>query len=128
MDEQTENQPPLQPEMPVGSFLRVKEESTKGDIEDLVPSQRNLSDKQENTRSKLATSLINILAGTLIGSFALIVVMTIMIGLVSKDKEVLLKEHNAWLKDMITLALTAQTGLIGSALGFYFGSRGNNSD
>jgi hypothetical protein len=30
-------------------------------------------------------------------------------------------------KDLITLIVTSQTGLIGSALGFYFGSRNNNS-
>jgi hypothetical protein len=32
---------------------------------------------------------------------------------------------SALAKDLITFILTAQTGLIGTALGFYFGSKGN---
>jgi len=33
----------------------------------------------------------------------------------------------ALVKDLITLVVTSQIGLIGSALGFYFGSRNNDS-
>lgn len=102
------------------------------DIASLLPSQREtgmkLEERQETTRSQLATFLIRILAGTLIASFSLIILLTVMAGFVDDAKKETFKENSSLVKDLITFILTAQTGLIGTALGFYFGSRGNNPD
>ena len=51
-----------------------------------------------------------------------------MAGFAGEEKQESLKENNSLVKDLITFMLTAQTGLIGTALGFYFGSRGSNND
>lgn len=102
------------------------------DIGSLLPSQREtgikLEERQETTRAQLATFLIRILAGTLIASFSLVLIMILMAGFVGEEKRESLKENNSLVKDLITFMLTAQTGLIGTALGFYFGSRGNSTD
>lgn len=109
-------------------FVRTQEV----DIANLLPSQREtgirLEERQETTRSQLATFLIKILAGTLIASFSVIIILTVMAGFVDERKKETLKENSSLVKDLITFILTAQTGLIGTALGFYFGSRGNNTD
>ena len=56
----------------IGRFVQTQEV----DISDLVPSQVNtgikLQERQEETRSNLANSLIKILASTLIASFSLV--------------------------------------------------------
>ena len=97
-----------------------------------VPSQQEtgskLQEKQEQTRSQLATFLIKILAGTLIASFGLIILLIVMSVIVETDKEPVFVKNIALAKDLITFILTAQTGLIGTALGFYFGSKSSNSD
>jgi hypothetical protein len=102
------------------------------DITSLLPSQIDtgikIEERQEITRSQLATFLIKILAGTLTASFGLIILLTIMVSFVDESKGETLKENSSLVKDLITFMITAQTGLIGTALGFYFGSKGNNSD
>jgi hypothetical protein len=102
------------------------------DLANLLPSQREtglkLEDRQEITRSQLATFLIKILAGTLFASFSLIIVLVVMAGTIGEEKKETFNENSILVKDMITFMLTAQTGLIGTALGFYFGSRGNGLD
>lgn len=102
------------------------------DIKNLLPSQVEtgikLEERQETTRSQLATFLIKILAGTLTASFGLIILLTVMSGFVDESKVESFDKTSSLVKDLITFILTAQTGLIGTALGFYFGSRGNNAD
>ncbi|MEA5533450.1 hypothetical protein VB691_05470 [Crocosphaera sp. XPORK-15E] len=102
------------------------------DLKNLFPSQVEtgikLEERQETTRSQLATFLIKILAGTLIASFLLIIILIIMSGFIDEKKITSFEKTSALVKDLITFILTAQTGLIGTALGFYFGSRGSNSD
>lgn len=102
------------------------------DIKTLVPSQIQtdikLEERQEITRSQLATFLIKILAGTLTASFGLIILLTVMSGFVDEKKMDSFNKTSSLVKDLITFILTAQTGLIGTALGFYFGSRGGNAD
>lgn len=108
--------------------IQIQEVETK----DLLPSQSEtgikLEERQETTRSQLATYLIKILAGTLTASFGLIFILTIMSGSVDEKKAQSFEKNSSLVKDLITFILTAQTGLIGTALGFYFGSRGNKSD
>jgi len=102
------------------------------DIKNLLPSQVNtgikLEERQETTRSQLATFLIRILAGTLTASFGLILLLIVASGFVDDKKVASFDKTSSLVKDLITFILTAQTGLIGTALGFYFGSRGNNAD
>ena len=107
-------------------------ETQEVDIGSLLPSQVatgiKLEEKQEATRSQLATFLIKILAGTLTASFGLIILLTAMSGFIDEKKMQSFDKTSLLVKDLITFILTAQTGLIGTALGFYFGSRGGNAD
>jgi hypothetical protein len=108
------------------------DQTQKINIENLLPSQVDtdikLEERQETTRSRLATFLIKILAGTLTASFGLIITLTIMSGFIDEKKLESFEKTSSLVKDLITFILTAQTGLIGTALGFYFGSRGGNAD
>mgnify|MGYP001072325308 CR=1 FL=1 len=101
-------------------------------IRDLLPSQKEtsfkLEEKQEATRSQLATFLLKMLAGTLTASLVLIVALTLVSVFVPREREEAFEQTSNLAKDLITLILTTQTGLVGTALGFYFGSRGNNFD
>lgn len=72
--------------------------------------------KQEETRSWLARRLVNMLIGTIIGTFLLIVVDKILITL---DEN----QDNQTSRELITLLWTSQATLVGSALGFYFGNQ-----
>jgi hypothetical protein len=112
----------------MGNYVKTQEI----DIKSILPSQRDtgirLEERQETTRSQLATFLIRMLAGTLIASFSIIAILTVTTSLVDDKKAEIIKENNLLVKDLITLILTAQTGLIGTALGFYFGSRSGKSD
>ena len=116
-------------------------EHTKKDISDLSPVQSNkpdiqsinlnqgatLPDRQETTRAWLATFLTYTLAGTITTSFILIISLVVMSGFIVDEKKTnSFDKTSALAKDLITFILTAQTGLIGTALGFYFGSKGNN--
>lgn len=94
-------------------------------IEDL---SSKLADKQETTRAQLAISLINILRNTIIASFALIGVLILVSGWIDKDETEKFDKTSSLAKDVIVLIITAQTGLIGTALGFYFGSKNTNND
>ncbi|MFN9841906.1 MAG: hypothetical protein ACK56Z_15035, partial [Pseudanabaena sp.] len=58
----------------------------------------------------------------------LIILLTVMSGFIDEKKVESFDKTSSLVKDLITFILTAQTGLIGTALGFYFGSRGNNAD
>jgi hypothetical protein len=122
------------PALPESSSEMIRQyvQTQEVDIKNLLPSQFEtgikLDERQETTRSQLATFLIKILAGTLTASFGLVVLLTIMTGFVDKDRAEVIKGNSSLVKDLVTFMLTAQTGLIGTALGFYFGSRNGNSD
>ncbi len=128
---------PIEPEENQDSTIPPSEKvAFYDDALDLPPSQYlspynkfKIEEKQEETPSQLATFLIKILAGTLTASFRLILLLTLMLGCVDEKKAEALKNNSSLVKDLITFILTAQTGLIGTALGFYFGSRdSSNSD
>jgi hypothetical protein len=120
------------PALPSGEIINRYVQAQDVDIRSLLPSQLEtgikLEERQEATRSQLATFLIKILAGTLSASFGLIILLTVMIGIVDEKKAEALQKNSSLVKDLITFILTAQTGLIGTALGFYFGSKGSNKD
>lgn len=138
----------LESEQPPSSFELVEEKTPENyrvrelvaptlqagevDIKKLMPSvvdtNIKLEERQETTRSRLATFLIKILAGTVAASFAAVIILTIMSGFIDERKSTTFDKNTALVKDLITFILTAQTGLIGTALGFYFGSRGSNAD
>lgn len=145
--EKQQESSPLQISSEERSFVIPSDVNTPGseliekiDVKRLLPTQNelniNLEQRQELTRSQLAVLLIKILAGTLVGSFTLVITMAIMSGFVDEKRmesfdktSALVKDlTSALVKDLITFILTAQTGLIGTALGFYFGSRGSQKD
>jgi hypothetical protein len=103
-------------------------QSNKPDIQSINPNQSaSLPDRQETTRAWLATFLTYTLAGTITTSFILIISLVVMSGFIVDEKKTnSFDKTSALAKDLITFILTAQTGLIGTALGFYFGSKGNN--
>ena len=100
-------------------------------IDDLSPSTENtnntIEEQQEQTRSQLANFLVKIFAGTIIGSFVLFSTLVLFSINIDEKKAGNLDKTSILVKDLITLIITSQTGLIGYALGFYFGSRNNNS-
>jgi len=79
-------------------------------------SEGDILHKRENARAWLAKSLVYSLWGTLVVTFALIVIDRFIIY---SGKKI----DNDQGKDFITLIWTAQTTLVGTALGFYFGDR-----
>ena len=81
--------------------------------------KKSITQQQEQTRSWLAKTLVRTLMGTIVLTF--ILVGTEMVLEVS-GKNV----DNKDLRGIITLIWTSETALIGTALGFYFGSQ--NSD
>ncbi len=103
-------------------------QSNKPDLQSINPNQgATLPDRQETTRAWLATFLTYTLAGTITTSFILIISLVVMSGfIVDEKKNSSFDKTSALAKDLITFILTAQTGLIGTALGFYFGSKGNS--
>jgi hypothetical protein len=78
-------------------------------------SQGSIEDK---TRTRLSMLLVSGLIGTIFFIFV-IVIMDKVAFWGNKDA----KEQSQSAKELITLVLTTQTTLIGTALGFYFGSR-----
>lgn len=100
------------------------------DITNLIPFQKEtgikLEEKQEETRSKLATFLIKMLATTLVSSFLLVVILILSTSFMDEKKAEFIEKKSTLVKDLVTFIITAQTGLIGTALGFYFGSKSND--
>jgi hypothetical protein len=109
-------------------YIQTQEVDAKNLLPTQIETGIKLEERQETTRSQLATFLIKILAGTLTASFGLIILLTVMSGFVDEKKIESFDRTSSLVKDLITFILTAQTGLIGTALGFYFGSRGGNAD
>lgn len=73
--------------------------------------------RQEITRGELAKSLVRLLTWTIVGFFLLMIIDRITFNLNKTDYD----ESND--KELITLIWTSLTGLVGTALGFYFGTR-----
>ena len=73
------------------------------DVEDWVRKNR------DRTRSKIANYLLGIFAGSLVTTFALVGVSSLM---PNSDKGLL--------KDLIPLIITSQASLLGVTIGFYF--------
>ncbi|MBW4609965.1 MAG: hypothetical protein KME22_22835 [Hassallia sp. WJT32-NPBG1] len=96
----------------------------KLDIDGLIPEIKDtnykikqIPVKQEETRTKLALYLVYTLIGTLFLSF-------VLTGVAAFTPD---KEDRNYFKDLITLVITSQTGLIGTVLGFYFGAKNNET-
>jgi hypothetical protein len=113
------------------------DESIADGISNLGPSQSeigaaSLTPKQGNptldkTRDELARFLTYTLAGTIVASFVVVVSLTIMSGFfVDEKKTSSFDKTSALAKDLIVTILTSQIGLVGTAIGFYFGSKGNS--
>lgn len=103
---------------------------TQFDVRDIVPNrvekEFNLQASQETTRSQLATFLVRILSRTIIASFSLVIVLLIMSIFIDDKKTSSFDKTSALVKDLITVILTSQIGLVGTALGFYFGSKSDS--
>jgi hypothetical protein len=74
----------------------------------------NPQKKHDTVRAHITYILLSILAGTLTLIFA-IFILSLFLGNATATW--------ASLKDMLQILLPAETGLIGSAVGFYFGSQ-----
>ena len=93
--------------------------------ESLAPEQR--SPTLDETRKELAKFLTYTLAVTIAASFVVVVALTIMSGFfVDEKKTSSFDKTSALAKDLIVTILTSQIGLVGTVIGFYFGSRGNS--
>ncbi len=83
----------------------------------------NLDIKREDTRSLLASWLIYIFGFTY---FVTIGVMLSVMFMPVNDKEQRTERYN-YSKDVFSLLMSTQTGIIGAVLGFYFGSNRNKN-
>jgi len=114
----------------VGNEKNILPNLIQYNAKDILPNlddkEFNLQASQETTRSQLATLLVSILSRTIIASFSLVIVLLIMSIFIDEKKTSSFDKTSALVKDLITLILTAQIGLVGTALGFYFGSKGNS--
>ena len=92
--------------------------------ESLAPEQR--SPTLDETRKELAKFLTYTLAVTIAASFVVVVALTVVSGfLVDEKRTSSFDKTSALAKDLIVTILTSQIGLVGTVIGFYFGSRGN---
>lgn len=106
-----------------------------GKVFDIVQSHETplkpttLAERQEETRGELAKRLIAILQWVVIFLLLLTVVDRIAAGIFAFNGRKYEYNHTES-KDIATLVLTSLSGLVGTALGFYFGSRSSlsNSD
>ncbi|TVQ45048.1 MAG: hypothetical protein EA365_08755 [Gloeocapsa sp. DLM2.Bin57] len=86
--------------------------------EEKIDLADELDIRREDTRSILAKTMIWILGGT----YLLSVVVSGLVLFVPVEKEEERTERFTYSKDVFTLLITNQVGLIGAVLGFYFGS------
>jgi hypothetical protein len=102
----------LQPEQPNTSKLNIS-----NPIVSILPSKKECQNveasvvlqNREQTRSKIANRLLTMLASSLLASF-------VLVGLSS----LIPNSDKGFLKDLIPLVVTPQVGLLGVAIGFYF--------
>ena len=123
--------PPDLPTPPSSLTLNelVKEQS--GDVDLLsskiipVANMKPLPVMQEEIRGKLARSLL-ITYQVIIGMVILQIVYGYL-ALFSTDASIrdqkMTETQNQYVKELITLVLTSATGILGTAIGFYFGKQ-----
>jgi len=80
-----------------------------------LPTIKNKPSEQERTKAWLVKALV-IIFGSTIGGFLFIIETGSLFSFADKED----------FKDILTSILIAETGIIGTALGFYFGSRSKN--
>ncbi|NJM27580.1 MAG: hypothetical protein HC856_03865 [Pseudanabaena sp. RU_4_16] len=97
----------IQSESQVVDLEETQQNSTS--IEQSPPSAYDIPASQEKTRARLAMGLLFLLGGSLIG-------IAIYVAFNRDD---------ATNRELITLIWTSEVTLASSALGFYFGSKGN---
>lgn len=102
----------------IRSNTKFEEDLSSQSIENLTTY---IAQKQEDTRSQLAKTLLWLLIGTYIGSFLILIGVIFYPMQTNVDKSTVY----TYIKDVVTLLITTQTALVGTALGFYFGSRNN---
>lgn len=85
----------------------------------IFKKKTTIPQKQEQTRSWLAKALVTTLMGTIVLTFTF-VGTEMLLKVSGKDVE------TQDFREILTLVLTSETALVGTALGFYFGSQ--NSD
>ena len=84
--------------------------------------QKSLPQRQETTRAKLANFLILTFAITIGASFMLVVALIVVSVFIDEKNINSFDKTSALAKDLIALILASEAGLIGTVLGFYFGS------
>lgn len=80
--------------------------------QDVQKGLEQLELRREATRDILARRVLWLLSGSLICSF---IILGGVVFIKGSDKETA--------KDLVALILTSQTGLVGTVLGFYFGTQ-----
>jgi hypothetical protein len=111
--------------LPKLDFPVLEKKSFNLDIPTFANKDFDIRKSQEETRAKLATRLVEILYQTVIVSVGLIVVLLSISIFVDDKKSASFDKTSALAKELITVVFTAQIGLVGTALGFYFGSKSN---
>lgn len=101
---------------------KIKLEERDLNKDDIKAISNDLPRIRENTRSGLANKLLYSLIGSYISSF--IILIAVITYPVDNQEEK--SEIYTYSKDIMTLLISTQTGLVGTALGFYFGSRNEN--
>ncbi|AFY71073.1 hypothetical protein Pse7367_2820 [Thalassoporum mexicanum PCC 7367] len=93
-------------------------QETKTSVQDAILKDR------EQTRAKLASGLLWIFGGTVAFAYLVLLIFTIMVLItLSRGDQKEPEKYFSFAKDVITVLLTTQAGLTGTALGFYFGSQ-----
>ena len=110
--------------------LDLPDTDTKGnDKKNLLPKEKllkleNLPLIQEDTRSDLAKWLVRGFVVTMSGIFLIILIDKFFYYSASDTTKEKIKDQTGT-KDLVSLILTAQSSLVGAAIGFYFGIREN---
>jgi hypothetical protein len=113
---------PEKPELKATATADVKEALAEVSAEQAPRKPTPLAERQEETRGVLAKNLIGILRLVVVFLLCLIVIDRIAastFAFYGKKYEYSSTES----KDIATLILTSLSGLVGTALGFYFGSK-----
>ena len=88
----------------------------------VIPYTNDIPQRQETTRAKLANFLILTFATTIGASFMLVVALIVVSVFIDEKNINSFDKTSALAKDLIALILASEAGLIGTVLGFYFGS------
>ncbi len=93
-------------------------EKVQNEIKQEEDERKKLEDRLralEQSRREISTILLGCIAATILGTFLYIYIS------VSDTEDADKNDENA--KELITLIWTSEVGLVGGALGYYFGSR-----